>query len=114
MAVAQARHALFVRLSLAHSCTLLSIVITTGMSLLMPLILRDLIDRTIPSGDVSRLVLLAVCLLIIPGVTAAANVIQRQLNARVGEGVIYDCVWRSLHGSSACRCASSRRPRLAS
>ena len=70
--------------------TFATILVTTGMSLLMPLILRDLIDHTIPAGDVSRLVFLAFCLLLIPGATAAANVIQRQLNARVGEGVIYD------------------------
>ena len=38
---------------------LVLILVTTGLTLLTPLILRDLIDRTIPSGDVPRLVLLA-------------------------------------------------------
>ena len=69
---------------------LVLILITTGMGLLMPLVLRDLIDRTIPTGNIPRLVLLAVALLIIPGVNGLVNVIQRRLNARVGEGVIYD------------------------
>jgi ATP-binding cassette, subfamily B, bacterial len=69
---------------------LLLILITTGVNLLMPLVLRDLIDRTIPSGNVTRLVWLALALLAIPGVNGLVNVFQRRLNARVGEGVIYD------------------------
>ncbi|MBU1748469.1 MAG: ABC transporter ATP-binding protein, partial [Chloroflexi bacterium] len=69
---------------------LVMILITTGVGLLMPLILRDLIDRTIPAGDVPRLAFLALGLLLIPGISSAVNIIQRQLNARVGEGVIYD------------------------
>ena len=66
------------------------ILFTTGLSLLTPLILRDLIDRTIPSGNLSRLILLAISLLLIPIVGGAIGVIQRRLNATVGEGVIYD------------------------
>ena len=66
------------------------ILTTTGLALLNPLILRDLIDRTIPSGNIHRLVWLALALLAIPIVNGSLNVIQRQLNSRVGEGVIYD------------------------
>jgi ATP-binding cassette subfamily B protein len=69
---------------------LLAILVTTGLSLLSPMILRDLIDRTIPQGDVPRLIGLSVALLFIPIVNGVANVFQRRLNARVGEGVIYD------------------------
>ena len=66
------------------------ILLTTGLTLLTPLILRDLIDRTIPAGDINRLVLLALGLLLIPALIGGINVIQRRLNASVGEGVIYD------------------------
>ncbi len=69
---------------------LLLILVSTGLGLLTPLILRDLIDRTIPSGDLHRLLLLALALLAIPAVGGGINVINRRLNARVGEGVIYD------------------------
>jgi ATP-binding cassette subfamily B protein len=69
---------------------LLLILMTTGISLLNPLILRNLIDQTIPSGDVSRLIPLALALLAIPAVNGGIAVIQRRLNAQVGEGVIYD------------------------
>jgi ATP-binding cassette subfamily B protein len=65
-------------------------LVTTGLSLLTPLILRDLIDRTLPERDVPRLIVLIVGLLTIPLLTGALNVWQRQLNARVGEGVVYD------------------------
>ncbi len=69
---------------------LILILATTGLSLLNPLILRDLIDRTIPSGDVNRLVLLALALLAIPAANGGIAVLQRRYNSQVGEGVIYD------------------------
>jgi ATP-binding cassette, subfamily B, bacterial len=69
---------------------LVLILFSTGLTLLTPLILRDLIDKTIPSGNISRLVFLAVALLLIPAVGGGLGVVQRRLNAVVGEGVIYD------------------------
>ena len=50
---------------------LVLILVTTGLTLLTPLILRDLIDRTIPRGNVSRLVWLALALLLIPALGGA-------------------------------------------
>ncbi|MDP2743476.1 MAG: ABC transporter ATP-binding protein [Dehalococcoidia bacterium] len=69
---------------------LITTLVTTGLSLLPPLILRDLIDRTLPARDLHRLIWLIVGLLTIPLLTGGLNVLQRQLNARVGEGVVYD------------------------
>ena len=69
---------------------LLLILISSGLRLLTPLILRDLIDRTIPSGNESRLMALAFCLLLIPASGGVITVVQRRLNSFVGEGVIYD------------------------
>ncbi|HEY9088093.1 MAG TPA: ABC transporter ATP-binding protein [Anaerolineaceae bacterium] len=69
---------------------LLLILASTGLTLLNPQILRDLIDNTIPSGNVRRLGLLALALLAIPLFSGIISVAQRQLNSRVGEGVIYD------------------------
>ena len=63
---------------------------TTGLGLLTPLILRELIDRTLPAGDMSRLLWLTGALVTIPLLTGTLNVILRQINARVGEGVTYD------------------------
>ncbi len=72
------------------SVMLVLILANTGLTLLTPLILRDLIDKTIPAGNVNRLVLLALALLMIPSMAGGFGVAQRRINARIGEGVIYD------------------------
>ncbi|MGD8404486.1 MAG: ABC transporter ATP-binding protein [Anaerolineales bacterium] len=69
---------------------LVTILITTGLSLVSPLIFRHLIDTILPSKDLNQLVIFSVALLLVPLVTGGVNVIQRRLNATVGEGVIYD------------------------
>ncbi len=69
---------------------LLLILATTGLSLLSPLILRTLIDTTMPSKDTHMLVLLSLGLLVLPALRGLIQVIERRLNANVGEGVIFD------------------------
>ena len=69
---------------------LVMILTTTGLTLLTPLILRQLIDKTIPQKRIDQLVLLALALLAIPAAGGLINVVQRRLNSQVGEGVIYD------------------------
>jgi ATP-binding cassette subfamily B protein len=70
--------------------TLILILANTGLMLLTPLVLRDLIDRTIPSGNISRLMLLAATLLLIPALSGVIRMSQRYVDSLVGEGVIYD------------------------
>ncbi len=69
---------------------LLLIMSHTGLMLLTPLILRDLLDVTIPAGNIHRLMLLSLGLLLLPAMNGMINVLQRRLNVKVGEGVIYD------------------------
>jgi ATP-binding cassette subfamily B protein len=69
---------------------LVTILFSTGLSLVSPLIFRTLIDNVIPSKDLSQLVLLALALLFVPILNGGIGVVQRRLNATVGEGVIYD------------------------
>src|SRR5262245_44270292 len=57
---------------------LVCILLTTGLSLLNPLIFRDLIDRTLPTGDIPRLNLLALALIAIPLIDGVIGVIQRK------------------------------------
>jgi ATP-binding cassette, subfamily B, bacterial len=64
--------------------------LTTGLSLLTPLIFRNMIDVVIPAKDTNRLIWLGVALAGHPCGHGGINVIQRRLNATVGEGVIYD------------------------
>jgi ATP-binding cassette, subfamily B, bacterial len=63
---------------------------TTGLGLLIPLIMRYLIDHIIPSGNIEQLVLLAIGMLLIPLLSGLFRVWQRKLNAQIGEGVTYD------------------------
>ena len=69
---------------------LVAILVGAGLTLLTPLILRELIDKTLPAGRLDRLVQLSLGLLLIPALGGVINVWQRRLNAAVGEGVIYD------------------------
>lgn len=69
---------------------LVMILASTGLTLLTPLILRQLIDKTLPSGNLHQLILLSSGLLLIPALGGFISVLQRRLNAQVGEGVIYD------------------------
>ena len=72
------------------SLLLLTIGIISGLSLLTPLIIRDLIDNAIPARNVARLNLLALGLVGVPIINGLVGVLQRRLSSVVGEGVIYD------------------------
>ncbi len=69
---------------------LLIILATSGLHLLNPLIMREMIDKTIPAGDMRRLILLASALLVMALLNNGLQVVQRWLSAAVGEGVICD------------------------
>ncbi len=69
---------------------LVLILIQSSIGLLTPLIVRDLLDRTLPNGDNQRLNLLAFGLILIPIFSSAIGIVIRRVNARIGEGVIYD------------------------
>ncbi|GAB4519685.1 MAG: ABC transporter ATP-binding protein [Anaerolineae bacterium] len=69
---------------------LLTIIITTLLGLVPPLIFGDLIDNALPNGNVTRLNVLALGLVAIPVISGLIRVVQRELNSSVGEGVIYD------------------------
>ncbi len=67
-----------------------TIVFTTGLGLLNPLIFREIIDSALPDKDYGKLNLLALGLVLIPLFSGGIRIIQRKLNVSIGEGVIYD------------------------
>ena len=69
---------------------MVTILISTGLSLVGPLIFRQMIDVVLPSKDINQLILFAFALLLLPVVDGIVGVFQRRLNATVGEGVIFD------------------------
>ncbi len=68
----------------------LLILAASGLGIVTPLIMRQLIDRVIPSGDLRRLVGLSAALLAVPAAAGLLRVWQRRINAAIGEGVTYD------------------------
>ena len=76
---------------------LLTILVISGVTLISPLLYRDLIDTAIPSRNFTRLNWLALGMIGIPILNGVIGVWQRQLNVSIGEGVIYD-LRRSLYG----------------
>ena len=69
---------------------LLTILVISGLSLISPLLYRDLIDVAIPQRDGGRINWLALGMIGIPLLNGIIGVWQRRLNASVGEGVIFD------------------------
>ncbi|RLE04438.1 MAG: ABC transporter ATP-binding protein [Bacteroidetes bacterium] len=69
---------------------LISILFISGISLISPLLYRDLIDNAIPNRDFGRLNWLALGMIAIPLLNGLIGVWQRRLNSSIGEGVIYD------------------------
>jgi ATP-binding cassette subfamily B protein len=69
---------------------LILILSGSGLHLVSPLVFREMIDKTIPAGDIKRLTFLSLTLLGVALLTGIVNVLQRRLNAAMGEGVIRD------------------------
>ena len=69
---------------------LLSILLTTGITLVTPLLMRTLIDDVIPNADTRRLAWLAAALITVPILNGVVGVWQRKLSAFVGESIIFD------------------------
>ncbi|MCP4141968.1 MAG: ABC transporter ATP-binding protein [Chloroflexi bacterium] len=76
---------------------LATILLISGITLISPLLYRDLIDNAIPNGDLTRLNWLALGMIGVPLVNGAVGIAQRRLNSQIGEGVIYD-LRRALYG----------------
>jgi len=67
-----------------------TILLTTFLGLLNPLIFREIIDSALANKDLDHLHLLALGLVLIPVFSGGIRIIQRKLNVSIGEGVIYD------------------------
>ncbi|MBN1266280.1 MAG: ABC transporter ATP-binding protein [Anaerolineales bacterium] len=76
---------------------LFTILLTSGISLISPLLYRDLIDNALPNHNLMRLNWLALGMIAIPLTNGVIGVWQRRLNSAIGEGVIFD-LRRALYG----------------
>lgn len=69
---------------------LITILLITVISLISPLLFRQMIDVAIPNEDMQMIAMLALGMMAIPLVNGVIGVLQRWLNSQIGEGVIYD------------------------
>jgi ATP-binding cassette subfamily B protein len=69
---------------------LLTVLAVTGVSLVPPLLMRDLIDHALPQKDGGRLNLLAAGMVAVPLVNGLLGLGQRYLGSQIGEGIIAD------------------------
>ena len=69
---------------------LLAMLGVSLLSLIPPLLIRDLLDRALPERDFTRLNLLALGMVAVPLVSGLLGVLQRYASASVGEGIIFD------------------------
>ncbi len=69
---------------------LFTILITTVLGLVQPLIFRDLIDTTLPGDDLRRLNMMAAALVIVPLANGLIGLWKTRLNATVSQGVVFD------------------------
>jgi ATP-binding cassette subfamily B protein len=76
---------------------LTTILLISAITLISPLLFRDLIDNAIPNGNLKRLNLLALGMIAVPVLNGVIGVLQRRFNARIGEGMIFD-LRRALYG----------------
>ncbi len=69
---------------------LVTILVISLLTLVPPLLYRDLIDHALPERDYARLNLLALGMVGIPIINGLMGVLQRYLGSRIGEGIICD------------------------
>jgi ATP-binding cassette subfamily B protein len=69
---------------------LVTIIGSSLLGLVTPLLFRKLIDDAIPNKNVQLLDVLALGIVLIPILNGGIAVVQRYLNASIGEGVIYE------------------------
>ncbi len=69
---------------------LVTIVVITLVSVVPPLLMRDLIDRAIPAKNLGRVTWLGLGMVAVPIVNGVVGVAQRWASAKAGEGIIFD------------------------
>ncbi len=69
---------------------LVTILIISVLSLLPPLLMRQLIDVAIPQADLGLVTMLGLAMVAVPLISGVVGVAQRWASASMGEGIIYD------------------------
>lgn len=96
---------------------LVTILIISLLTLVPPLLMRELIDRAIPEKNIRLLTYLGLGMVAVPIVNTLIGTLQRWMSARAGEGIIFDLrrqLYRHLQGMSLRFFTSTRTGELVS
>ncbi len=94
-----------------------TILVVSLLTLIPPLLMRELIDRAIPEKNIRLLTFLGLGMVAVPIVNTVVGTIQRWMSARAGEGIIFDLrrqLYRHLQGMSLRFFTSTRTGELVS
>jgi ATP-binding cassette, subfamily B, bacterial len=69
---------------------LITVLVISGLAVIPPIIMRELVDVALPERDLRLLMVLGGGMLAVPLVNSALGLIQRYWSSRVGEGIIHD------------------------
>ena len=69
---------------------LVTIFIISGLTVVPPILIRELVDRAIPQADLGLLTLLGAGMIAVPLINALVGIAQRWMAAAAGEGIIFD------------------------
>jgi ATP-binding cassette subfamily B protein len=96
---------------------LITILVISLLTLVPPILMRELIDRAIPEKDIRLLTYLGLGMVAVPIVNTVVGTLQRWMSARAGEGIIFDLrrqLYRHLQGMSLRFFTSTRTGELVS
>ncbi|MEX1092067.1 MAG: ABC transporter ATP-binding protein [Acidimicrobiia bacterium] len=69
---------------------LITIFVISGIGVVPPILIRELLDGAIPSRDLGMLTWLGLGMIAVPMISALVGLLQRWWSSRVGEGIIFD------------------------
>ena len=69
---------------------LATILAISVLSVIPPLLIRELVDRAIPEADIGQLTLLGLGMVVVPLANVSVGTLQRWMSAKAGEGIIFD------------------------
>ena len=69
---------------------LATILIISGLGVVPPILIRQLLDEAIPNKDLGQLTVLGLGMVLVPLISALVGVAQRWWSSRVGEAIIFD------------------------
>ena len=67
-----------------------TIFVISGLGVVPPLIIRELVDVALPEKDLGMLTVLGLGMIGVPLISALVGILQRWWTSRVGEGIIFD------------------------